>query len=501
MITETILEMQHICKTYPGVVALDDVDLRLSAGEVHVLLGENGAGKSTLIKIISGAVPRTGGTITIGANSLENFSPRQAMATGVATIYQELNLVLELTVAENIYLGREPISYLGFIDANKIKIDAEKVLTDLGIDIDPSTKVSALGMAQKQMVEIAKAISMQMKILILDEPTSALTNREIEQLFTVIRSLKERGKGIIYISHRLEEIFEIGDCVTVLRDGKVVSHQVLENVDIPELIHLMANRKLDGFYPREKCEIGDEILRVEHLSRDNILHDINFRLNRGEILGITGLMGSGRTELARVLFGADQMDSGQIFINNIEEKIDSPRRAIEKKIGFLSEDRKLQGLVLKMSLENNINLPILNQMSKLGIIQIETEHRLAEKHIKNLQIKTTGPLQVVESLSGGNQQKVVIAKWLACCSDIFIFDEPTRGIDVAAKVEIYQLMNALTARGAAIVMISSELPEILGMSDRILVMKNGKISGEFNPNNCTQEMLLEAALGVNHAES
>lgn len=495
-----IFEMQQIRKDYPGVAALDNVDFCLYQGEVHILLGENGAGKSTLIKIIAGAVTKTDGTMTMNGTSYEIHSPKQAMMLGIATIYQELNLVTELTVTENIFLGREPVTKLGFIDSDCMRKDTCQILTSLDLNINPDSKVADLGIAQKQMVEISKAISMRMKILILDEPTAALNRQEIEQLFKIIGRLKEKGVGIIYISHRIEEIFEIGDRVTVLRDGKVVGTHRINEVVADDLIYLMVARELNEHFPKQKVEIGAEVLRVEQLTRTGVLDDISFSVCAGEILGITGLMGSGRTELARAIFGADPIDSGDIFLNGKKVEIKSPRKAIELGIGYLSEDRKLQGLILKLSVAKNISLSNLDAVSFSGMISAQSEWQLSERYMKELQIKATGPDQLVQSLSGGNQQKVVISKWLACHSDILIFDEPTRGIDVAAKVEIYKLMNTLTARGAAIIMISSELPEILGMSDRILVMYQGQINGEFNPENTSQEKLLKCGLGVENVD-
>ena len=491
-----ILEMRHICKKFPGVVALDDVNFQLYEGEVHVLLGENGAGKSTLIKIISGAYSKDSGAMILEGIPADIQSPGHALELGIGTIYQELNLVSQLTVAENIFLGREPVNKLGIIDSRQVIRNARNVLAALKVEIDPQARVVDLGIAQQQIVEILKAISMQMKILILDEPTSALTCQEIEKLFETIRQLKEKGVGIIYISHRIEEIFEIGDRVTVLRDGRVVRTCSIDAVDSSDLIRLMVARELKEHFPKRKAMIGAEALRVEHLTRTDILDDINFVLQKGEILGITGLMGSGRTELARAIFGVDGIDSGNIYINGKKWVIDSPRKAIEAGLGYMTEDRKLQGLIFKLSVGKNISLASLDRVSNLGIIMTESEQQLAKRFIQELQIKTTGPDQLVQSLSGGNQQKVVIAKWLACQSDIFIFDEPTRGIDVAAKVEIYQLMNTLTARGAAIIMISSELPEVIGMSDRILVMCHGRINGEFDPSNILQEELLKCGLGI-----
>lgn len=500
MLRKTVLKLEHICKEFPGVVALDNFNLEVRSGEVHVLLGENGAGKSTLIKIISGAVSKTAGTVLIDGCPTEIQNPKHSLDLGIATIYQELNLVPELTVAENIFLGREYMTKWGFIDTGRMFRDAREILSGLGVDIHTERKITDLGIAQQQMVEISKAISMDCRLLILDEPTSALTNQEIQQLFMTIRRLKQNGVGIIYISHRIDEIFEIGDRVTVLRDGKLVGTHDIASVDSEILIQLMVDRKLKDQFPKQKTVKGEESLRVESLSRKGVLKEIYFSLHKGEILGICGLMGSGRTELARAIFGADPIDSGDIFLNGTKVEIKSPRKAIELGIGYLSEDRKLQGLILKLSVAKNISLPNLDAVSSSGMISAQSERQLSEHYLKELQIKATGPDQLVQLLSGGNQQKVVISKWLACHSDILIFDEPTRGIDVAAKVEIYLLMNQLVARGASIIMISSELPEILGMSDRILVMRQGQIRGEFMPENTTQEKLLKCGLGVENVE-
>ena len=491
-----ILQMREIRKEFPGVVALDNVDLDLKKGEVHVLFGENGAGKSTLIKIISGALEKTSGTIRINDQITPIQNPKHALELGICTIYQELNLVPELTVGENIFLGREPISSSGWINNKKLTVKTGHILDDLGVDIDPEVKVSGLSIAMRQMTEISKAISMDCKILILDEPTSALTWQEIKHLFKIIRKLKKQNVAIIYISHRIEEIFEIGDRVTVLRDGKVVGSRDIENTGQSELIQMMVNRELKEFYPQRSVKIGEESLCVEELSSQPKLEDISFSARRGEILGLTGLMGSGRTELALAIFGVDPIDEGNIYINGKQCKINSPRKAMQLGLGYVPEDRQLQGLVLKLSLAKNISLTNLEQVSSKGMINFQAEHKQAEKAIKDLRIKATGTDQEVRNLSGGNQQKVVIGKWLACQTDIFILDEPTRGIDVAAKVEIYNLINSLADQGATIILISSELPEVLGMCDKIMVMREGRINGLFESKKVNQEILLKCELGV-----
>jgi ribose transport system ATP-binding protein len=488
--------MRHIRKVFPGVVALAEVDFELKEGEVHVLLGENGAGKSTLVKILSGAHQKTGGEIVLFGVPVEIESPKHAQELGIGIIYQELNLIPSLTAAENIFLGREMTNSLGLIDTNTLLSSARGLLADLGLRIDCDIPIKNFGIAQRQMIEVAKALSLNAKILIMDEPTSALSETEIKQLFDTIGRLKAKGVSVIYISHRLEEIFEIGDRVTVLRDGKLVGTKIILETSQSELVRMMVNRELKEQYPRQRTKIGEEVLRVEKLNRRGTLRDISFSLHRGEILGISGLLGSGRTELARALFGADRIDSGDIYIKGERQKITSPRAAISLSMGFLTEDRKSQGLVLTLSVKENITLSCLHSFCKLGIINIKREEQEAASYMRNLRIKTPGLEQKALYLSGGNQQKVVLAKWLCSKAEIFIFDEPTRGIDVGSKVEIYQLMNQLTAEGVAIIMISSELPEILGMSDRILVMHQNEIAGELPAEKTTQEQIMRYALGT-----
>ena len=491
-----ILKMKHIRKTFPGVVALDDVHFDLRRGEVHVLLGENGSGKSTLVKILSGAYRKTAGQILLDDKQTDIHGPHHAQGLGISIIYQEFNLVPHLSAAENIYLGRERIRKTGLIDQKQLITAARELLEGLGIKIDVRIPIGQLGIAQQQMVEVAKALSQDARILIMDEPTSALTEREIKELFTTIRRLKTNGVSIIFISHRLEELFEIGDRVTVLRDGVYIGTHQIKDLSKSDLITMMVNRELKAHYPKEKADVGAEVLRIENLTRKDALHMVNLTLRRGEILGIAGLMGSGRTELARAIFGIDRIDSGKIYIRGEPQSIKSPRQAIKLGIGFLTEDRKSQGLVMVLSIKDNICLPSVGEFSRLGFVSGKAEIEAANLWVKDLRIKTPGIYQQVVNLSGGNQQKVVISKWLCREADILIFDEPTRGIDVGAKVEIYQLMNQLTARGAAIMMISSEMPEILGMSDRIAVMNGGRIAGEFSAEDATQEKILQYALGI-----
>lgn len=492
---DTVLRMRGIRKAFPGVVALDDVDFQLHRGEVHALLGENGAGKSTLIKVLTGAYLRDAGEILIDNESVSLNAPADSQALGISCVYQEFDLVSHLSVAQNIFLGKEPERVWGIIDGKRLRSLARKLLQDLGIDLDPDLQVRALSVAQQQMVEVAKAMAVQARILIMDEPTSALTQGEAEELFSAIRRLKKRGAGIIYITHKLEELFEIADVFTVLRDGRLVGSGRVADVSVRELIRLMVDRDIQDHFPRVATPPGGELLRVEKLTRRNHFEDVSLSLRRGEILGLAGLLGAGRTALARSLFGADPFDSGRIQVRGREVEIRSPGAAIRFGMGFLTEDRKGQGLILILSVQSNIGLPSLMRISRLGVVDGAAEKSLAQRFIRELRIKTPGPGQKALYLSGGHQQKVVLSKWLAREAEILIFDEPTRGIDVASKVEIYQFMNRLTEQGAGILMISSEMPEVLGMSDRVVVMHQGRIRAELNAREASQEAILRAALG------
>ena len=490
-----VLKMSHIGKTFPGVVALNDVDFELRRGEVHILLGENGAGKSTLMKILSGAYQKTAGEIRLDGSDIEIKNPKHAQELGISIIYQEFNLIPHLTVGENIFLGREPARLPGVIDQRAVFQQATHALSALGLTLNPRKLVKELRVAEQQMVEVAKALSLDARILIMDEPTAALTEHEIKELFATIRSLKEKGVAIVYISHRMEELFEIGDRVTVLRDGRSVGTYDVPQMTKSELIRLMVNRELTDLFPKEKVARGPEVLRVEGLSTQTGLKDVTFSLHKGEVLGISGLLGAGRTELARAIFGLDKITSGTIYLEGSSRKLDSPRRAINAGIGFLTEDRKSQGLVLPLSVKENLCLSSVDKFSRWGVMNPKQEQQAGERYVKELRIRTPSLNQKVVFLSGGNQQKVVLSKWLCSEAEIFIFDEPTRGVDVGAKTEIYQLMNRLTASGVAIIMISSELLEVLGMSDRILVMRGGRVTGEFSAAEATQERILQCALG------
>jgi ribose transport system ATP-binding protein len=524
------LEMHGIRKAFPGVIALDGVDLTLTAGEVHILLGENGAGKSTLMKILSGAYRRDAGEIRVRGREAAIDSPADALALGIRVIYQELNLVPHLSAAENIFLGAAPTRGFGFVDWRRLREQARALLVDLGMAIEPSTPLNRLSLAERQMVEIAKALAPSRSgesasVLVMDEPTSALTAREVDQLFALIARLTARGVAIVYITHRLDEVYRIGQRVTVLRDGRHVSTQPLAGTTVAELVRLMANREIADHFPRRRPDSGSdrgqspssdsehgglspasaaghrgqsprrELLRVEKICRGGTVSDVSFGLHAGEILGLAGLLGAGRSEVARILAGADRPDSGRILLDGHLVRFRTPADAIRRGIGLLPEDRKADGLVAGLTVARNIALPHARALGRLGILPRGAEERLAEPQVADLRIKATAA-QAVRLLSGGNQQKVVLGKWLAGDARIFIFDEPTRGVDVGAKVEIYHLMNRLTDAGAGILMISSELPELLGMSDRILVMHRGRIRAEFATGEATQEHVLSAALGL-----
>ena len=487
--------MHEIRKTFPGVVALDGVDFELRRGEVHILLGENGAGKSTLMKILSGAYQKSAGRVTLDGAEVEIRNPAHAQGLGISTIYQEFNLVPHLSVGENIFLGREPRGWPGLIDRRAVNRQAAEVLGRLGLKLDPRRPVKGLRVAEQQMVEVAKALSLDARVLIMDEPTAALAEHEIQDLFAAIRGLQEKGVSVVYISHRMEELFEIGDRVTVLRDGRSVGTFDVKGTNKFELIRLMVNRDLTELFPKERAARGEEVLRVEDLTTRGGLDGVSFSLHKGEVLGVAGLLGAGRTELARAIFGLDKLERGTVRIKGRERRIGSPRAAINSGLGFLTEDRKAQGLVLPLSVKDNLCLPSVDKFTTLGFVDSRRERRAADRYVRELRIRTPGLDQKVAYLSGGNQQKVVLSKWLCSEAEVFIFDEPTRGVDVGAKAEIYQLMNRLAASGVAIVMISSELPEILGMSDRILVMRAGRVACEFGSEEATQEKILECALG------
>ncbi|MGI3448647.1 D-xylose ABC transporter ATP-binding protein [Citrobacter freundii] len=494
--SETFLQMSHITKRFPGVLALSNVDFALRKGEVHALLGENGAGKSTLMKILSGVYQPDEGDIIFEGKSVTFANPLSAQSAGITIIHQEFNLFPELTVEENIFIGRE------FCKNNRWRLDEKQqrqaaidILQKLNLNISPETLVADLTVAQQQMVEIAKAISVNAKILIMDEPTAALTETEIDSLFQVTRLLKEQGTGIVYISHRLEELALIADRATVMRDGQFIATVDYDAVKISDLIAMMVGRDLGNIYPRRgPLAQRKPVLEVSGLTRNGVLNNIDFTLYQGEILGFAGLMGAGRTELARAIFGADPIDGGTLKLNGKVTVIKDIPDAIKQGISYLTEDRKKEGLALGLSVERNIMLGNYPEYSdRYGNVDSKRCQKTSEEQVKALRIKTPHLEQAALNLSGGNQQKIIIARWVCKDTDILIFDEPTRGIDVGAKLEIYELMNRLVAKGKSIIMISSELPEVLGMCDRILVMRNGRITGELASDDATQEKIMQYA--------
>ncbi|MEU5273228.1 sugar ABC transporter ATP-binding protein [Streptomyces hygroscopicus] len=487
-----LLRMEGVRKTFPGVVALDGVDFDLRRGEVHVLLGENGAGKSTLIKMLSGAHRPDGGRILVDGSPVRVNGAQDAERLGIATIYQEFNLVPDLTVAENIFLGRQPRRF-GMIDRKAMDERAAELLARVGLDVSPRARVRDLGIARLQMVEIAKALSLDARVLIMDEPTAVLTTEEVDKLFRIVRTLRADGVGIVFITHHLEEIAALGDRVTVLRDGRSVT-QVPAGTDRDELVRLMVGRSIEQQYPRERVDAGEPLLKVRGLTRNGAFQDIGFEVRAGEVVGLAGLVGAGRTEVVRALFGADPYDSGTVEVLGRPLPRHDVVAAMRAGIGLVPEDRKGQGLVLDGSVQENLGLVTLRSATRAGLVDRAGQRRAAAGVAERLAVRMAGLDQRVRTLSGGNQQKVVIGKWLLADSRVLILDEPTRGIDVGAKVEIYQLINELTASGHAVLMISSDLPEVLGMSDRVLVMAQGRIAGELTAREATQDAVMALAV-------
>ncbi|WP_179742409.1 sugar ABC transporter ATP-binding protein [Paraburkholderia bryophila] len=491
-----LISVRNLNKSFPGVRALHEVQLELMTGEVHALMGENGAGKSTLMKILAGVYTRDTGEILVDGQPVDFQSPRDAQAVGVGIIHQELQLMNHLSVAQNIFIGREPRGRLGvFLDEDKLNAQARDILARMHVNIDPRAMVGALTVAKQQMVEIAKALSFDSRVLIMDEPTSALNDAEIAELFRIIRELKSRGVGIVYISHKMDELKQIADRVTVLRDGEYVATVAVADASVETIIGMMVGRTLtDVEPPNNSADKGDIALEVKHLNAGPLVRDVSFTLHNGEILGFAGLMGAGRTEVARAVFGADPIESGEIVVRGKRATIREPSDAVAHGIGYLSEDRKRFGLATGMDVESNIVMSNLGKFLSLNFFLRRARIRRTAGHfIKLLAIRTPSATQPVRLLSGGNQQKVVIAKWLERDCDVLFFDEPTRGIDVGAKSEIYKLLRALAAQGKAIVMISSELPEILRMSDRIVVMCEGRITGELLAAEASQESIMHLA--------
>ncbi|MGB8942689.1 MAG: sugar ABC transporter ATP-binding protein [Streptomyces sp.] len=502
-----LLRIEGIRKTFPGVVALDSVDFDLRRGEVHVLLGENGAGKSTLIKMLSGAYRPDSGRILVDGKEARIHGAQDAERLGIATIYQEFNLVPDLTVAENIFLGRQPRRF-GMIDRKAMESAAEELLKQVGVQVSPRAKVRELGIARLQMVEIAKALSLRARVLIMDEPTAVLTSEEVDKLFVIVRQLRADGVGVVFITHHLEEIATLGDRVTVLRDGRSVD-QVPASTAEDDLVRLMVGRSIEQQYPRERPnaggpdaggpDAGAALLTVEGLTRDGVFHDVSFEVRAGEVVGLAGLVGAGRTEVARAVFGADPYDKGSVDVRGERLPRHDVNAAMGAGIGLVPEDRKGQGLLLDASVQENLGLVTLRSATRSGLVDLKGQRVAAARIAEQLGVRMAGLGQHVRTLSGGNQQKVVIGKWLLADTKVLILDEPTRGIDVGAKVEIYQLINELTASGHAVLMISSDLPEVLGMSDRVLVMAQGRIAGELAADDATQDAVMALAVSTTEA--
>lgn len=490
---QPLLKMEHISKSFPGVQALDDVDFELYPGEIVGLLGENGAGKSTLIKILSGIYQKDGGTIWLNGQMVNPHTPYHAQSLGISTIHQELSLVPYLTVAENIFLNRLPRRALGLVDFRRMNQQAEAILHDLGTDIAANKSVGQLNVAGQQMVEIARAVSHRASLILMDEPTSALSSKEVDALFALMRRLKEKGVAVVFVSHRLDEVRQIVDRVIIMRDSRRVGMLPIAEASEEKIIRMMVGREV-GLFPKETAEIGPPVLEVRHLSGQNGVKDVTLTVRRGEIVGLAGLVGAGRTEFVRLLCGVDRPTNGQVLIEGQPVRIGSPAEAVRLGIGWVPEDRKLHGLVLDMDVQENSTLAILKRIANwFGAIQQKQAQKITTDYVKALSIATPGLNQMVRHLSGGNQQKVVLAKWLSTEPKLLIMDEPTRGIDIGAKTEVHALMSRLAQQGMAILMISSEMPEIIGMSDRVIVMCQGRVTAEFERGKLNQEAIMTAA--------
>lgn len=489
-----LVSMENISKRYPGVLALDNARFELKSGEVHALVGENGAGKSTLVKILSGIATADSGKIFLDGQEIKLDGPRSAQDKGISIIHQELNLMPDLTIAQNIFIGREPRKLKFILNDGGLVKEAERLFNQLNLKIDPNRKVQGLSIANQQMVEIVKALSFNSKVLIMDEPTAALTTNEIDELFRIIRGLRDKGVGIVHISHRLEELKQISDRITVMRDGKYIETLATKDATVDKIISLMVGRTIFQEAPHiPNSEKQPIVLEVKNLNNGRFVRDVSFKLRKGEILGFAGLVGAGRTEVLRTIFGADRLISGEVFINGKLVKITKPQDAVKHGLGYLSEDRKQLALALGLDIESNTVMGVFRKFARFGFTREKKIEVAAQKQVKNLSIRTPSTKQLVGNLSGGNQQKVAIGKWLTADSEIIIFDEPTRGIDVGAKSEIYKLMNDLIDQGKSIIMISSELPEILRMSHRIIVMCEGRVTGELSNKDANQESIMAYA--------
>ena len=492
---ESIVELAGISKQFGVVQALKEVDFSLLAGKVHALVGENGAGKSTLVKILAGIHRPDAGTIKIGGAVVELRSPIQAQELGIAVVQQEPMLFPDLDVAENVFMGRHPRDRFGRVDWKRMYREVDQLLSSLDVSLSSHTPVQGLSVAEQQLVEIAKALSLQARVLVLDEPTAALSAHEVDELFAIVRQLRERGVAILFVSHRLEEVFSIADHLTVLRDGAHIITAPISEMNTEDIIKHMVGRELSNLFPKGEAAIGEVVFEVRHLTRPGVFADVGFQLRRGEILGFAGLVGAGRTEVARVLFGIDRAESGEIWLKGKKVYIHSPRQAMKHGIAYVPEDRHQQGLVMNFSIASNVTLPILQQVSRLGLIQPRREQQVAGEYARQLHVRSTGVAQLVNALSGGNQQKVVLGKWLATSPSVLILDEPTRGIDVGAKAEVHRIISELARSGLAIILISSELPEVLAMADRVIVLHEGRVTGTFARSEATQERVMYAATG------
>jgi rhamnose transport system ATP-binding protein len=493
--SESIVELSGIAKHFGGVQALRGVDFSLFPGEVHALVGENGAGKSTLVKILAGIYRPDAGVVKVGGEAVELRSPTQAQALGIAVVQQEPMLFPDLDVAENVFMGRHPRNRFGRVDWKHMYREVDQLLASLGVSLSSHAPVQGLSVAEQQLVEIAKALSLQARVLVLDEPTAALSGHEVEELFAIVKQLRERGVAILFVSHRLEEVFMIADRLTVFRDGTHIITAPVSEMTTEEIIKHMVGRELSNLFPKGEAEIGAVVLEVRQLTRPGVFADVSFQLRQGEILGFAGLVGAGRTEVARVLFGIDRAESGEIWLKGKKVHIRSPQHAMGYGIAYVPEDRHQHGLVMDFSIAANVTLAILHQVSRLGLVDPRRERKIAGQYSSQLSVRSEGVEQLVNALSGGNQQKVVLGKWLATNPSVLILDEPTRGIDVGAKAEVHHIISDLAARGLAIILISSELPEVLAMADRVIVLHEGHVTGTFARSEATQERVMFAATG------
>lgn len=489
------IEMKGVNKAFSGNAVLSDAGFSLKDAEIHALMGENGAGKSTLMKILTGVYTKDSGTVLVDGKEVCYNNPQEAEKDGIVFIHQELNVLYDLTVEENMFMGKEIHNKLGICDSKAMRRECTRILDILGVKIDPGMVMEDLSVGQQQMIEIAKALMVDAKVLIMDEPTAALTESETHILFDVVRSLKEKGVSIIYISHRMEEIFELCDRVTILRDGQYIGTREVKETDITELVKMMIGREIGERYPERNVELGDVLFEVKNLNHVKHFRNISFSVRAGEVLGVAGLMGAGRTEIMQSIFGNMSDVTGQILLDGKEIKIRNPWDAIKQGIGFITEDRKIEGLMLDESIMKNISLVNLGKISNKGVLNSKSENDLSNKGINDVNIKCTGPDHLCKNLSGGNQQKVVFAKWIFSDPRVLILDEPTRGVDVGAKKEIYNLINEIAAKGVAVIMVSSELPEILGMSDRVMVIHEGEIGGFIDRKDADQEKIMILATG------